>query len=387
MTTVAPKPAVTDTVAPKFMTPGTQVLVVLAIAGGLAALYRLAFGLGAATNMSDAHPGGLWIAADDLTGIALAAGGYSMGAAWYVFRMKRYQPVVRPAILTAFLGYLIAATGVVLDLGRPWAVWRPFVSGQPRSVMFAVAVCVVAVLIVLALEFAPVAAQGLKRESLRKKLDAFMVPLVILGLVLSFIHQSSLGALFLLMKGRLSELWYSPLLPVHFFLSSVIMGMAMVSFESIASARAFRRPYEAEILQGLARGAQIALGLYLVVRLADLIGRGNLGLAFAFDRASLWFLLEILGGAVLPLVLYSMSSVRHSIAGLTWASSLAVAGVVLNRFNVTFFSQADARVPYFPALGEILVTAGLIAFLLLAYKFLVRHLPVLAHEPEPVGRA
>ncbi len=372
---------------PKFMTGSTRVLVVLSVAGAAAVLYRLAFGLGAATNLNDAHPWGLWIAADVMAGVALAAGGYTMSAAYYVFAMKKYKPIVRPAILTAFLGYLIAAIGITLDIGKPWAIWHPLVLGQPHSVMFEVALCVATYLTVLALEFGPVAAEGLGRERIRKALVAITWPLVIAGIVLSFMHQSSLGALFLLMKGRLSDLWYSPILPQTFFLSSIAVGLATVSFESILTARSLGRPQETEILQGLSRGARITLLLYLLVKVGDLIVRGRLGLLFAGDLASLMWLLEIGVGVVLPLALYSSASVRGSPSGLLWSAACVIFGVVLNRFDVNFFAQAGARTSYFPAFTEILVTLGLISFLVLAFRFLVFHLPVVAHEPEPVGRA
>ena len=371
---------------PKFMTAGTRVLIALAVAGGAAMLYRLTFGLGAATNLDDAHPWGLWIAADVMAGVALAAGGYTMSAAYYVFGMKKYKPVVRPAILTAFLGYFIAAIGITLDIGKPWAIWHPLAFGQPHSVMFEVALCVATYLTVLALEFAPVAAEGLRKEKIRKVLVAITWPLVIAGIVLSFLHQSSLGALFLLMKGRLSDLWYTPILPQFFFLSSIAVGMATVSFESILSARSLKRPQETEILKGLARGAKITLALYLVFKLGDLIVRGKLGLLFAADLASLLWLLEIGGGVVVPLVLYSGRKTRESTSALFWAAVCVIGGVVLNRFDVNFFAQAGARTSYFPAFTEFLVTIGLVSFLVLAYRFLVFHLPVLAHEPEPVGR-
>ncbi|MGZ6142496.1 MAG: NrfD/PsrC family molybdoenzyme membrane anchor subunit [Myxococcales bacterium] len=353
----------------KFLTGGTRVLIVLSIAGGLAAVYRLAFGLGAATNLNDAHPWGLWIAADVMAGVALAAGGYCMSAAYYVFGMKKYKPIVRPAILTAFLGYLIVAIGITLDIGKPWAIWHPLVMGQAHSVMFEVAVCVVTYLTVLALEFGPVAAEGLGKDKLRKVLTAITYPLVILGIVLSFMHQSSLGALFLLMKGRLSDLWYTPWLPQMFFLSSIAVGLATVQAESILTARSMKRPPETELLAGLGRGAQIALALYLVVRLGDLLWRGQLGLAFAGDLAGYMFLLEIALVAV-PMGLYAGGS-------RLVASALVIAGVVLNRFDVNFFAQAGARTSYFPAIAEILVTVGLVSFLVLAYRFLVFRLPVL----------
>ncbi len=356
-----------------FMTRGTRILIVLTVLGAVAALARLVLGLGATTNLSDAHPWGLWIAADVMAGVALAAGGYTMSAAYYVFGMKRYHPIVRPAILTAFLGYFIVAVGITLDIGKPWDIWHPLVMGQPHSVMFEVALCVATYLTVLALEFGPTAAEGLRKEKVRKVLTAITYPLVILGIVLSFLHQSSLGALFLLMKGRLSDLWYTPILPQLFFLSSIAVGISMVSFESVLTARSLKREPEKEILDGLARGSGIALGLYLVVRLGDLVWRGNLGLAFKGDLASVMFLLEIALFAV-PIYLYRQGS-------RLLASSLVIAGVVLNRFDVNFFAQAAARTPYFPAVTEILVTVGLVSFVVLAYRFLVFRLPVL----EPVG--
>lgn len=375
-----------DSTAPKFLTGGTKVLIALAVAGGIAVLYRLAFGLGASTNLNDAHPWGLWIAADVMAGVALAAGGYTMSAAYYVFGMKKYKPIVRPAILTAFLGYLIAAIGITLDIGKPWAIWHPLAMGQGHSVMFEVALCVATYLTVLALEFGPVAAEGLRKEKIRKVLVAITYPLVILGIVLSFLHQSSLGALFLLMKGRLSDLWYTPLLPQLFFLSSIAVGIATVSFESILSARALKRPQESDLLRGLARGAQIALALYLVLKLGDLAFRGKLGLLLAGDLASLFFGLELVVGVIVPLALYSRKAVRESPPALLWTSAAVILGVVLNRFDVNFFAQAGARASYFPALTEVLVTLGLFSFLVLAYRYLVFNLPVLAHEPAPAGR-
>jgi Ni/Fe-hydrogenase subunit HybB-like protein len=376
-----------DRSSPKFLTPGAKVLLVLTLAGVLALIYRFAFGLRAATNLDDGHPWGLWIAADDLVGAALAAGGFSITGAYHVFGWKKYQPMVRPAVLTAFLGYALIGVAIAADLGKPWAIWHPFVYGRPHSIMFAVSICVAAYLGVLAFEFAPVAAEGLGRARLRGVLLKWSGPLAVLGIVLAFLHQSSLGALFLLMQGRLSPLWYSPLLPIHFFLSSLAVGLAMVSFESILSARVFKREYELEPLRGLARGAQIALAVALVVRLIDLTARGHLGLAFAGNSASALFLLEVLPGMVLPLALYSLKAVRDSVNGLLIASSLVVFGVLVNRFNVTFFAQAGARTAYFPSIAEIAITVGLISFLMLAYRFLVLHLPVLADEPHPVGRA
>ena len=360
---------------PRFVTPAVRVLIYLCIAGALAALFRLAFGLQAATNLSDAHPWGLWIAADVMAGVALAAGGYTMSAAYYVFGMKKYKPIVRPAILTAFLGYFVVAVGIMFDIGKPWAIWHPLVMGQPHSVMFEVALCVMTYLVVLALEFAPAAAEGFNKPAWQKFLHAIVYPLVILGIVLSFLHQSSLGALFLLMKGRLNELWYTPILPQLFFLSSIAVGICTVQFESILTARSLRREPEHELLRGLGKGAQIALGLYFVVRIGELLYRGKLGLAFAGDLAGTMFLIEM-SLVLAPIALFAAQK-------NFWASSLAMLGVVINRFDVNFFAAAGARTGYFPAVAEVLVTLGLVSFVVLAFRYLVFRLPVL----EPAGRA
>ncbi len=385
MTTAAsiasrPAPASPPAPQPAAGSGGVKLLVALAVIGAGAMVFRLAAGLGASTNLDDGHPWGLWIAGDVITGVALAAGGYTMAAAYYVFGMKKYAPLVKPAVLTAFLGYAIVAAGIIFDIGKPWAFYYPLLHGQHHSVMFEVALCVMLYLTVLALEVAPVAAEGLRWARLHRALKAATYPLVIAGITLSFLHQSSLGAVFLLAKNRLSDLWYSPILPQHFFVSSIAVGIAMVSLEAIVSARGFGRTVELDLLQGLARGARITLVIYLLMRVGDLLVRGRLGLAFAGDRASVFFLLELGLGVVVPLVLYSLASVRASPNGLLTAASFVIGGVVLNRFDVTFFTETGARTTYFPALSEIALTVGLVAMLILAYRFLATRLPFFAEK-------
>jgi Ni/Fe-hydrogenase subunit HybB-like protein len=359
---------------------GFKALLVLVAIGGAAALYRFFVGLGASTNLTDHVPWGLWVAVDVLSGVALAAGGFGITAAVYIFNMKKYKPIVRPAILTAWIGYTVVVMGLVIDIGKPLAFWHPLVMWNPRSVMFEVVVCITLYSMVLALEFAPAFLERFKLTGLHKFLKLFTFPLVIAGIVLSFLHQSSLGGFFLIMPHKVPALWYTPNLPYMFYISAIALGLAMVSFESIMSARAFKRQPEMDILEGLGRGAMITLGIYLAAKFGDMAYRGALPAIFTSGKASLFFLLEIVVGAVVPIILYAQKSVRQSVSGLLLAASCVMAGTVLNRFNVNFFAQAGPNTSYFPSIVEILVTVGLVSLMILLYRLAVMYLPVFHEE-------
>ncbi|MDH4162647.1 MAG: Ni/Fe-hydrogenase cytochrome b subunit [Nitrospirota bacterium] len=355
---------------------GFKALIALVAIGFLAAFYRFAVGLGASTNLSDAVPWGLWIAVDVLSGVALAAGGFSITAAVYIFNMKKYKPIARPAILTAWIGYTVVVMGLAVDIGKPLSFWHPLVMWNTHSVMFEIVWCIILYSTVLALEFAPAFLERFKLTGLLKVLKLFTFPLVIAGIVLSFLHQSSLGGLFLIMPHKLPALWYTPNLPYLFFLSAIALGLAMVSFESIVSARVFKHEPEMDILEGLGRGTMIALGVYLAAKFGDLAVRGNIPAIFSSGKASLFFLLEVLVGAVVPIALYVQKSVRRSAGGLLLASSCVIAGTILNRFNVNFFAQAGPNAHYFPSIIEMLITVGLVSLMILLYRLAVTYLPV-----------
>ncbi len=368
--------------APSIPAPaaGFKVLVVLVVIGIAAALYRFAVGLGASTNLSDNVPWGLWVAVDVLSGVALAAGGFSITAAVYIFNMKKYKPIARPAILTAWIGYTVVVMGLVIDIGKPLAFWHPLVMWNYHSVMFEVVMCITLYSIVLALEFAPAFLERFNLMGLHRFLKLFTFPLVIAGIVLSFLHQSSLGGFFLIMPHKVPVLWYTPNLPYLFYISAIALGLAMVSFESIVSARAFKREPEMEIVEGLGRGVLITLCIYLAAKFGDLAYRGALPAVFSSGKASFFFLLEIAVGAVVPIILYAQKSVRQSANGLLLAASCVIAGTILNRFDVNFFAQAGPYTSYFPSIVESLVTVGLISLMILLYRLAVTYLPVL-EEP------
>jgi len=363
------------------LTPWRVVFFLLMAAGLVVAATRYLRGLGAVTNLSDAFPWGLWIGFDVLCGVGIAAGGFTITTAVYVLNAKRFEPIVRPTVLTAFLGYLLVIAALLLDLGRPWNLWRPLVFWNPHSVMFEVAWCVTLYTTVLSLEFSGMILERLGwRRALRIQ-KAVVTPLVIAGALLSTLHQSSLGSLYLIVPGKLHALWYTPLLPVLFFLSSIAAGLGMVLVESRLSSRAFGRRLEMPLLSELGRILFAVLLVFGVTRVYDLVHRGALGLAFATTTAALLFQLEFLMGVLLPLLLLSRPGVRWNSRGLYASGLLVVMGFVVNRLNVSVTGfEAASGGRYVPALSELAVTLMLVAVGFAAFGLAVRHLPVYPEE-------
>jgi Ni/Fe-hydrogenase subunit HybB-like protein len=360
---------------------GRAILIGLAVLAGIAGIYRLFAGLGATTNLSDAYPWGLWISFDVLTGVALAAGGFTISAAIYIFNLKKFEPLLRPAKLSAFVGYLIFIVGLFFDLGQPWRIWHPMIMWNPQSVLFEVSWCVMLYTTVLAID---VFIWALERWQSYKWVDFFRtiyVFLIVAGIILSTLHQSSLGALFLLLPEKMSTLWATPAIGILFFTSAIIGGMGMVILESILSARAYGRKVEMDILPSLAKGLGLALVIYFAMKATDLYARGVA--VWSLDWAHLLFYVELFGCVALPALLLYFPEVRTSTKGLLWSGGLAAFGVVLNRFNVSLTSYGGYRdFWYFPSAIEIIMTVGLVALAILIFDFGMRYLPVY-HELTP----
>jgi Ni/Fe-hydrogenase subunit HybB-like protein len=345
-------------------------------------------GLGATTGLNDATPWGLWIAFDVMAGVALAGGGFVLAATVYIFGLEAYRPFARPAILTAFLGYVAVAIGLLYDLGLPWHIWHPIVFPQHHSVLFEVAMCVMLYLTVLALEFSPVVLEHpwFNRpilQTIHKTIKRLTIPLVIAGIVLSTLHQASLGSLFLIQPFRVHPLWYSPLVYVLFFVSAIGLGLMMVTLESLLSGWFFGHRIRTDLLGGLGRAASIVLLLYIALRVGDLLVRGKLGYAFDGSWQGFLFLFEVLVSALLPAILLCMRRVRTSVAGLGVCSSLTVLGMIGYRFNicVVTFTRPDG-LPYIPTWMEVAVSAGVIAGAILTFIFFVENLRVYEDVPE-----
>lgn len=364
-----------------------RVVALFLLAGGLySTVLRFVYGLGASTALSDHFPWGLWIGFDILCGVALAAGGFTISAVVYVFHIERFRPVIRPAILTAFLGYVLVITALMFDLGRPYRIWHALIMWNPHSVMFEVAWCVMLYTTVLALEFSPIVFERLKWNRALKLIHFFTIPLVILGVVLSMLHQSSLGSLYLIVPEKLYPLWYSPLLPFFFFTSAVALGCSMTILESYLSFRAFGKRLEMDLLSDLGKVIVVALSLYFVLKLQDLSGRGVLSLGFQPTYAGRMFLAEILLGVVAPICLLSIPKIRTDVFGLFVSALMTVMGIIMNRLNVSITGiEAATGARYLPTLTEASVTLMIVGAGFVLFALAVKYLPVFP-EKIPVSQ-
>ena len=364
------------------------VFLVVTATGTVAAFLRITRGLGASTNLSDQFPWGLWIGFDMLCGVGLAAGGFAITASVYLFNLKRFHPIIRPTVLTAFLGYIFAILGLLFDLGQPQRIWHAMVMWNPRSVMFEVAWCVMLYSTVLALEFSPVVFERLNLDWPRRIIRAITVPLVILGVILSTLHQSSLGSLYLIVPEKLHPLWYSPLLPVLFFTSAIAAGLAMVIVESYFCQRAFKHHLEMSLLEPLARTMVVVLSVYGILRLQDLARRGVLaGLRHPGYEGTMLFL-EVGLGVLLPILLLSIPRVRSTQAGMVTGAFLAVLGFIMHRLNVSITGMERASgVTYFPSWMEIAVSLALVAAGFALFGLAVRYLPIFSEVEHGVREA
>lgn len=389
----------------RFLSPGTIVVIALALAGGAAYLYRLVFGLAAATNLDNQYPWGIWISIDVASGVALAAGGFTTAALADVFHKRGFHAIVRPALLTAMLGYTFAVIGLLADLGRYYNVWHPMLPSmwQGDSVLFEVGICVIIYLSVLYIEFLPIVAERfIGRVNLpgplrllnnivnswlivcQRFLSRFISAFIIAGVVLSCLHQSSLGTLMVIAPTKVHPLWYTPILPLLFLMSAIAVGFPMVIFESILASRSFKLKPERELLSSIALYTPVLLAVYLAVKIADLTLRDAVGYVFEGSLQSVMFLIEIGLGVVAPMALLLSRRVRSSLSGLFLASSLVIFGVALNRINVFLISYRPLypEKSYFPSPFEILVTVGLISTLVLVYRAMVMIFPVIAATPQ-----
>jgi len=360
-----------------------SVAIVLMVLGFAAAVQRYAMGLGATTNLKDTFPWGIWIGFDILVGVGLAAGGFSIAATVYIFRIERFRPILRPTVLTAFLGYLLVIAGLMADLGRPWAIWHAIIMWNPHSVMFEVAWCVMLYTTVLALEFSPVVLERFRLRRTLKVIRTMTIPLVILGVILSTLHQSSLGSLFLIIPGRMHPLWYSNIIPFLFFISCVAAGLAMTIVESFLSARAFGREVELPLLSELGRVIVVVLALYFTVRVQDLMARDALRYVFMPTYQSAMFLVEVVLGVLLPIGLLLMKRIRESRTGLFYSAALVLLGFVAHRMNtaITSMEHWPDRL-YVPSVQEFAVTLGLAAFGFTAFAVVARYFNVFGGAPH-----
>jgi len=390
----------------KFLTPGVMVLLGFIGIGAAFIVARFLFGIGKVANLNNQFPWGIWIGVDVASGVALAAGGFTTGAIAYVFNRDQFHAVIRPALLTAMLGYTFVVLGLLVDIGRYWNITSPLFNHNGNSVLFEVAMCVMIYLHVLYIEFIPIVVERFKGKvnlpgplSVLNELAEFFLGLadrvlskimwvfIIAGIVLSCLHQSSLGTLMLIASYKVHPLWYTPILPLLFLLSAFAAGYPMVVFESILVAKSFNRIPEMDVLTPLARYMPVLMGAYLAAKLGDMIVRGTYIYLFDGTYQTNAFVVEVLFGVILPFILLLSSRVRKSAGWLFFASALFVLGILLNRINVFVVSYTPPYkiVSYFPALGELFITVGLIASLMFLYRVFVFIFPVLGKQPSKMS--
>jgi Ni/Fe-hydrogenase subunit HybB-like protein len=372
-------------------TPGNIITGIILILGFGLTVMRFYGGLGAVTNLDDTNPWGIWIGFDLLCGVALAAGGYVTSASCYVFGLKRYHSAVRPAILTAFLGYALVVFALHYDVGRPWRLPYPiFVSPGTSSLLFEVGLCVFLYLNVLFIEFTPAAFEWLGLSKIRGIVMKMTMALTIFGVILSTLHQSSLGALFLISPSKLHPLWYSGYLPVYFFISSMFAGMSMVIFEGSLAHRYLHDKMDETHLKesdgvvlGFSKAASFVMMGYLGIKVIGLAIDNNWH--YLFTGWGAWFLLELLGFVGLPAFIYAIAARDKNVKLARIASVIAVLGIVFNRLNISIVAfnwHLPAAQRYMPSWMEIVTSVFIVTVGITVYRFITANMPILYEHPD-----
>ena len=383
----------------KFFTPGVIVLCIIAANGLFFLAGRYLFGIGKVTNLNNQYPWGLWIGVDVAAGVALAAGGFTSAALGHVMHREQIHAILRPALLTAMLGYTFVAIGVFIDIGRWYYIWHPIIMWNGNSALFEVGICVMMYMTVLYIEFLPIVTErfigrvNLKGllSNLNKPLDRFlrfldkwlgltMFIFIILGVVLSTLHQSSLGTLMVIAGYKMHPLWQTPILPLLFLLSAISVGFPMIIFESIIAAKSFGYKPEMDVLSMLGKTVAPLLGIYLAFKIGDMVIRGTFVYLLEANVQSVMFFIEVVFGVIVPLRMFLSPAVLKSQKLLFTASALVVLGVLLNRINnfIVAYDPPYKFSTYFPSFGEISVTVGLAALLILIYRFITINFPVIS---------
>ncbi len=385
----------------KFLTPVVLLLIFLSVCGLAFLAGRFLFGIGSVTNLDNQHPWGIWIAIDVAAGVALAAGGFTTAALGHIMHQDRYEVVIRPALLTAMLGYSFAGLSVCIDLGRYYSLWHLFLPSMwnGNSALFEVGMCVMAYVTVLYIEFLPLVSERFMGKVklpgllsvfnrpvdrllhfLDAKLAKTMFIFIILGVVLSCLHQSSLGTLMIIAGSKVHPLWQTPVLPLMFLLSAISVGFPMVIMESLISSRSFKLKPEMPVLSRLGRMIGPLLGIYLAFKLGDMFIRETFIYFLDPGVEGLMFIIELMIGVIIPMRIFFSEKALKSPGWLFTGSILVVFGVLLNRLNVFLigYTAPFATTSYFPSVGEISVTLGFIAIEILLYRLFVKIFPIIS---------
>jgi len=374
----------------KILTPFNIISAFILLGAIIILTIRFVKGLGAVANFSQDHPWGLWISFNVITGVAFAGGAYVLTFMVYILRVKKYHPIIRVTVLNGFLAYVFYAGALLLDLGRPWNVINPIIGNSfgVSSIMFLVAWHFMLYMLAEFLEFSPAVAEWLGWRRIRKLLVTLTLGVVIFGITLSTLHQSGLGALFLMAKSKIHPLWYSEFIPLLFFISSIFAGLSMVIFERGISYKVFRNRISPEhylshndILIGLAKVCAGTMFVYLFLKILIFIHGQHY--ALLNTPMGYWFLAEVIGFVLIPGILFTQSVKRNNVFLIKLGAILTMIGIVMNRLNISIIAfNWNALEKYFPSWMEIEVTIAVIVIQILVFRWIINRMPILSESPE-----
>lgn len=374
----------------KIFTPFNMISVPVILLGLYLIFIRFSEGLGSVTNLSQEFPWGLWISFDVVTGVAFAGGAYVLVFMVHILKLDLYKPILRVTVLNGFLAYFFYSMALLLDLGRPLHVFNMVIGNNfgVSSVLFLVGWHFLLYMLALLLEFSPAIAEWLRAKKLHRILSALTLGAVIFGITLSVLHQSGIGALFLMAKEKIHPLWYNPYLPLMFVVSSIFAGFSLIVFEGSISHRVFAGQLDAsfhrkypKILCGLARISAFTLFAYLFMSIIVFVHEQNW--VYLNSGYGLWYLLEMIGFVAIPMILFFISAQRKNIILIRIASIMTLLGILLNRLNVSMICFKWYETPhYVPSWQEIIVTLTIIFIEIWVFRWIIRRMPVLRKSPD-----
>lgn len=379
-------------------TPGNIISAIILTVGFIITVIRFTVGIGSVTNLTDVQPWGMWIGFDLLCGVCLAAGGYFTTVACYIMGMKHFHSAVRPAVTTAFLGYGFVVVALLYDLGHPLRLPFMFFFPGTTSVLFEVGLCVATYVTVLLIEFSVAPLEWLSCRypwllKVRKIVVKCTIPLTIFGVTLSTLHQSSLGALYLIAPGKLFPLWYSPFMPMFFFVSSMAAGASMVVFEGMLAHRGVHHYMDKthlaeadDVTFSFSRAASFILFAYFMLKLIDMLVQANI--PYLFTGYGAWWMVEMLGFVLMPALIYAKGARDRNLTLCRIGATNTVLGIVLNRFNVSMIAfnyTLPSAERYFPSIWEICISMFVVTMIVTVYRFIVYNMPVLYEHPDFKG--
>jgi Ni/Fe-hydrogenase subunit HybB-like protein len=350
------------------------------ISGIIASILRFTQGLGATTNLSDAFPWGLWIGFDFIC-VGLAAAGFTIAAIVHIFKIHRFEPIVRPSITVAFIGYAIVILLLLVDLGLPQNCWHPLIMWNPHSVMFEITWCIILYSMVLILELSPMVFEKYNiNNTLTQMIKFSSIGIVIFGVILSTLHQSSFGSLYLIVPEKMHPLWYSNIIPILFFISCLSAGLATNIISQILSARKYNKNLNIQLLEELASYIVAILAIFFTIRIQDLMERNSFQYIFKLDYYSIMFNIEIMLGIILPFILLLQKNIRKNITGLFYSSLLVLFGFMTNRLNTAITSFEMNGKSYIPSIEEFAITFGLVAAGFVVFDYLSKKFNIFGIE-------